>query len=238
MPDQQGRLGFKAVYGISCKSDGSMKPSSGNESAVYENRKRFFSSLGIQEGRIISARTVHGSDAALVSCKDGGRWIENFDALITRDSGIALVVTVADCMPVYFFCPRSASIGIAHAGWQGLLRGILPNTIRQMRTNFEADPESMLVRIGPHLKSCHFEIQDDLESSFAGYSHAMVRRGNRSFLRMATVALKQLSGSGIPAANIQISRDCTYCGDERYFSYRRDKPQVLETMAGYIMLEE
>ena len=51
--------------------------------------------------------------------------------MITTTSGIPMAIQVADCAPIALICETSV-IGIIHAGWRGLLAGIVENACTEM----------------------------------------------------------------------------------------------------------
>ena len=54
------------------------------------------------------------------------------DALVTSDNSLILGITAADCLPIIFYDPKNHVIGIAHAGWKGLVKGVIQNTLNKM----------------------------------------------------------------------------------------------------------
>src|SRR5258708_40102710 len=62
------------------------------------------------------------------------------DAIITRQRGVALTMSSADCVPLMFYDPVEGVIGMAHAGWRGTARGIAAATIDAMREQFGSRP--------------------------------------------------------------------------------------------------
>ena len=53
------------------------------------------------------------------------------DALVTSDKSLILGITTADCLPIIFYDPKNQVIGIAHAGWKGLVKGVIQNTVKK-----------------------------------------------------------------------------------------------------------
>ena len=80
-----------------------------------ENRARFFAKCGIEPGKVVSARLINGTNVKIINDLSQAR-ITNTDGLVTDKKGIFLSLTVADCIPVYFFDSRKDIIGLAHAG--------------------------------------------------------------------------------------------------------------------------
>jgi len=94
-----------------------------------------------------------------------------------------------------------------------------------------------MIEIGPHIKDCHFEVKDDLVKAFSYYPECVKKVKNNLYLNLEEIIIKQLVSVGLEKTNIIKSTECTYCSD-KYFSYRRDKPQEIQAMLAYIMLEK
>src|SRR3972149_6415020 len=99
-----------------------------NPAAVRENRRRYFSVLGLDPSRIVRVRQVHGNDVLVVDPGLAGR--EQFprllvdddylyDAMVTDVPGFGLTISTADCLPSFLADPRRRVIGAVHAGWRG-----------------------------------------------------------------------------------------------------------------------
>src|SRR3954468_21726456 len=56
------------------------------------------------------------------------------DGAVTSRAGVVCAVLTADCLPVLFASRDGGRVGIAHAGWRGLLNGVLSATVRALRT--------------------------------------------------------------------------------------------------------
>lgn len=77
-----------------------------------------------------TVRQVHGATVAVVS--SGGARAEEADALVCAVPGVPLACLAADCGLVGFSSPEGV-IGVAHAGWRGLLDGVLEHTVAELR---------------------------------------------------------------------------------------------------------
>jgi YfiH family protein len=75
-------------------------------------------------------RQVHG-DRVVVVTEPGGGAGQRADAAVTARTGCALAVLTADCAPVALVA--DGVVGVAHAGWRGLVGGVLERTVDAMR---------------------------------------------------------------------------------------------------------
>lgn len=136
---------------------------------VQKNRQAFLNEYSLSSEQTVSAVLEHGNHVELVTCKDAGKVFSNTDAFITQDPEVVLTITSADCLPVYFYDEDTQAIGIAHAGWKGVLKEVVVKTLKAMQEHFSSNPIDVKVFIGPHLKVCHFEVQNDVLDQFNAY---------------------------------------------------------------------
>jgi polyphenol oxidase len=228
----------KIIFGISEKNDGSMKARGDLfERDIQINRGRYFDKIGIDPRTVLVPKIFHGTVVAEAKLLDVESGEPEADALVSDDKFITLAVTVADCMSVYFFDPENNAFGIAHCGWRGVCGGILGNIVAKMADYFGTKPEKLEVMIGPHIRSCHYEVKEDVAGKFRRYPGAVSERGGKIYISLADAAVYQLSGSGVLPSNIIASDDCVYCLKDKYYSFRRDNPQEIEAMIAYIKLK-
>lgn len=222
------------IVGFSTKSDGNMclKPSGSTQidSQTTANRKKFLNSLEISTGSVITSMLEHSNNIAMIGKNDSGKTITNVDGLITTESGVFMSLTVADCLPIFLYDPDKKVIALIHAGWRGLENNILANVINKVQETYTSKLSSIIAGIGPHIGVCHYEIKNDVLEKFKIYPEAIINSGDRYFLDIGLIAKIQLSNLGINPENIEINSECTFELSNKYFSYRRDKPKMLETM--------
>src|SRR3989344_2793568 len=86
------------LYGISQKSDGSMKlfDNRADEIENLKNRSRFFKKLGIDLKSVVATVPHHGTNIVTVTAHDTGKKLLDLDGLITQEPNITLTFTVAD----------------------------------------------------------------------------------------------------------------------------------------------
>ena len=225
-------------YGFSERSDGAMNLEPGASAAEIENRRRFLRTFNIPLTETVAPALKHTTAVAQVSASDRGNVIPNVDALVTGDSKVFLTATGADCFPVFFFDPKNHAVGLAHAGWRGIVGGIVPNTINAMVHNFGSDPRQILAAVGPGIQQHHFEIKADAVESFAEYPNFLLQTEGTMVVDLSGILIFQLKQAGLLAANIYVSPHCTYCEVDKYFSFRRDKPKRVEPMLSFIGMKD
>ncbi len=158
---------------------------------------------------------VHGSKVTLVGKNDLGKTIKESDALITNQKGVFLSVRVADCLPIFIYDLKTESIGVIHAGWRGLNKGVIKNTILLMKKKFKVVSKNLKIYIGPHICEKHYQVGEEVSRKFVKYN----AKGSLDISAIARVQMKEL---GISIKNIKVDESCTF-EDKSLFSYRRDK---------------
>lgn len=223
-------------FGLSTRNDGAMNLHLGESKITQHNREAFFARQNVSLNRVIFPFLQHGVEIAIVDKSNCNEKQPLVDALLSNDPEVVLALTCADCAPVYFFDPIQKAFGLVHAGWRGVEKNINGKVVWSFLKNFSSQARDLKVMIGPHLQACHFEIKNDLIQLFSDYQEFIVFRENKAFLELGQIIKKQLLLTGVLPENIIVSKDCTYCQKNRYFSYRRTNPK-LEVMVAYLGLK-
>jgi hypothetical protein len=229
------KRGLSFVHGLSRKKDGNMKMSGAScDSMVLLNRQKFLSRMRIKKADLVVVSSEHKNKVKTIKSarKKHGY---NCDALLSDRKDVILGVTVADCLPIYFFDKKKKVVGIAHAGWRGLLAGVVEKVVIKMIKDYKSQTEDISVIIGPHIQRKNYEIGRDIACKFGGYKKSIIIKKKKFFLDLSNVAVQILTKQGIRPANIDISKKDTYA-DKKCFSFRRDKPVNVEAMLAYIKL--
>jgi YfiH family protein len=228
----------QVITGVSEKDDGSCRlwPDGALNQRSFKNRERFFHRIGVSPANVLGALPTHSNNVMTVGPNDRGRIFAGVDGFVTAAPDVFLSVTAADCLPVFLYDPVRQAVGLLHAGWRGLQNGVVAAGIRKMQS-LGSDPRNILAALGPGIGPCHFEVQPDLLPHFESYlSEALQERGGKQFLDLKAIAAAELKEAGLALGHIQVESECTACLPDRYFSYRRDKPPILEVMVAVIGL--
>lgn len=73
---------------------------------------------------------VHGNTVVQIGEQSVSMTPANADAMTTTEQGTALAIMTADCVPVVLFQPTTGQIAAIHAGWKGLVNGVIANTVQ------------------------------------------------------------------------------------------------------------
>jgi YfiH family protein len=197
---------------------------------VIENRRRTAQALHLPASALVCAEQVHGGGVAVVGESDAGRGatavetaIPAADALVTDTPGLLITLFFADCLPVLLADTERRAVGLAHAGWRGLVAGIVENTVAAMRDSFGTDPATLIAAVGPGIGPCCFEVGEEVAAHFPGATLRSPKKARPS-VDLAAAAASRLEAAGVPAGQITLAGECTACGDPaRWFSHRRDR---------------
>jgi YfiH family protein len=237
LPDWPAPANVRAVMttragGVSWAPWDSLNPAShvgDDPAAVAENRRRVCAHLPSEP---LWLNQVHGVCVAECpppqpSPASGGGGVEA-DASLSRQPGQVCAVLTADCLPV-LFCDRAGSVvAAAHAGWRGLMSGVLEETVTKMAV----PPDQIMVWLGAAIGPRAFEVGDEVREAFVS-RHPLTAVAFRPALpgtldgaprkwladlyalariRLAAAGVGEVYGGGL----------CTYTDAARFYSYRRD----------------
>ncbi|MCT2538047.1 peptidoglycan editing factor PgeF [Aquibacillus koreensis] len=202
-----------------------------NHEDVLVNRQIISRQLQIPLEKWVMGQQTHGTSVAIVSDQDAGRGAKNqidsisgVDGLITNEKGLLCTAMFADCVPVYFFDPKTGWIGIAHAGWRGTVNQIVVQVINSL-VEQGSHLRDVMVVIGPCIGKHAYEVDknviDHIPDSYK--PNVVTRKTNGHYL----LDLRQLNKDilmdlGLEEKNIAVSQYCTY-EDQMFFSHRRDQ---------------
>jgi hypothetical protein len=174
---------------------------------------------------------VHGTRC--VDAAQAERGVEA-DASFTRERGLVCAVLTADCLPVLLCDERASVVAVAHAGWRGLVAGVIEATVAAM-----GEPGTRLLAwLGPAIGPQAFEIGGEVRDIFIGHDarahEAFVAADNGKWrCDIALLACQRLAALDI--RRVASADYCTVAAADRFFSYRRDG--VTGRMASLIWLE-
>ena len=137
-----------------------------NKASVLENRKMLKFNYDLPSEPIWINQT-HSSiciDAASI------KTTLEADAIYSSKVGVVCAIMTADCLPVFVSKKDGKMVGIAHAGWRGLVSGIIENLVR----SFNSDGEDLVVHLGPAISKNYFEVGDEVRKLYLSSFHRCV----------------------------------------------------------------
>ncbi|WP_339843381.1 peptidoglycan editing factor PgeF [uncultured Halopseudomonas sp.] len=188
----------------------------GDEPAhVAANRAELQRSLGARPAWL---KQVHGT---VVVEANAGQILEA-DAAWTEEPGLACSIMTADCLPVLLCNQAGTRVAAAHAGWRGLLAGVLDNTVDAM----DEAPGNLMAWLGPAIGPQAFEVGPEVFEAFCA-AHALSReafvpsgRSDHYLADIYMLARQRLEACGVQ--RIYGAEHCTVSDPTQFFSYRRD----------------
>mgnify|MGYP002877020243 CR=1 FL=1 len=188
------------------------KDNSNNIKENIEIAKKFIT----KEKKILIIPNQSHSSKCLIVRKN--KFDYNCDSIVTRDSNFILGITTADCLPIIFIDYQSKVIGICHAGWRGLKRDIIENTINKM-LKINSKKSNIRAFIGPCIRKNSYEVSREFINIMKfNVKGLWTKKNDKYYFDLPKLAKCKLNGSGISA--IVDSKIDTF-KNKKYFSYRR-----------------
>jgi hypothetical protein len=184
---------------------------------VGENRRRLCEAASLP-GEPLWLEQVHGTAVAL---HDGDVAAPRADASIATSAGRVCAVLTADCLPVVLADRAGTRLGVAHAGWRGLVGGVVEATIAALG----CPAEELVAWLGPAIGPAAFEVGPEVREAFVTRLPTLAEcfvenaRG-RLQADLYGLARRQLAVAGVTA--VYGGGWCTASDSRRFFSFRRE----------------
>ncbi len=140
------------------------------------------------------------------------------DAIVTRKKNVVCAVMTADCLPIFASNQSGTQVGVAHAGWQGILNGVIEAFIQSF------DNRDLRIYFGAAISVKNLEVGGEVFERFTAKDRklgaAFTQKGTKYHLDIYQAARIILNDLGVKA--ITGGGQCTVEQEEDYFSYRRD----------------
>ena len=179
------------------------------EEHVEENRRRLCAEVGADVARLALNRQQHS--AIVNRARAGGRG-EPGDGLWTNEPGLPMLELTADCVPIALAREDRPGLAVLHAGWRGLLEGIVGAGAAELGGTLRA-------AVGPAIGPCCYEVGPEVAEPFRRRFGPDVVTGR--MLDLWTSAERALREAGV--ATVERFDLCTSCNPELFFSHRRDE---------------
>jgi len=158
---------------------------------------------------------VHGTQVASHDAPATGWTIhEATDGHATRQSGVLLCVTVADCIPVFLLHPPTRTVGLLHAGWRGTASGILERGVASVALLARCHASDVIMHCGVGICGSCYEVGPEVTKALHG-----VAGTDRSHVDLRAELTLRAHRSGLH--DLTVSGWCSAHDDQRFFSHRR-----------------
>ena len=184
---------------------------------VVENRIRLCDAAAADADGATMAWQRHGAVVSRAQPRGivmPGTVYDHCDGLWSDEQGRAMLLLTADCMPIAIARAddRPPALAILHAGWRGLLAGVVAAGVRALGVG------GLAAAIGPSIGPCCYEVGDEVAKPFTeAFGEDVVRDGKLDLWTSAERALRAAGCEHVDRLDL-----CTSCGADRFFSHRRD----------------
>jgi purine-nucleoside/S-methyl-5'-thioadenosine phosphorylase / adenosine deaminase len=178
---------------------------------VDENRRIACEAIGADVAKLALNFQVHSSRVRRAEPATRG---EQADGLWTDEPGLPILAMSADCLPIALArADGPPAIAVLHAGWRGLLEGIVASGVEALGGG------DLAAAVGPGIGPCCYEVGEEVAAPFRKrFGDDVVRDGR---LDLWTSAEQALRAAGV--GRIDRFDRCTACEPETFFSHRRDR---------------
>jgi hypothetical protein len=183
---------------------------------VEANREALAKEVDLPRERLVFMNQVHGTEVAEVD----GPWVGDppeVDGIVTRATGLALAVLVADCVPVLLHDERAGVLGAVHAGRPGMVAGVVVRAVHAMR---DLGASSICATVGPSVCGRCYEVPQEMALAAASAAPASAARSwtGTHAIDVSAGVVEQLATAGV---GVHWVPGCTRETGDLY-SYRRD----------------
>lgn len=203
---------------------------------VIENLRLFAEAVGFEAENTVSVDQVHSDRIRQISRTNFGEGyfkesLESCDGYISTEPDAVIGVKTADCVPILIYAPPNGSFGGAvmalHAGWRGTALGIASKAVERA-VSLGATASEMKVAIGPSIGKCCYEVRDDFYAEFCKHAGRELTEkyvtpcndGEHFLADLKGANRELLERSGVLSLNIDVSKTCTCCEPDEFFSHR------------------
>ena len=169
------------------------------------------------EAALATCTQVHGVTVHRATHEGAWRECDSCDALWSDHHGVALGIKIADCLPVAMLDPAHGIVANAHSGWRGAVAGVTAAALDASRV----DPATSFAYLGPSIRTCCFEVGEEVASQFD--ARYLDRTRPKPHVDLVRFTIDILRSRGFGEERISDSEICTRCEGSIFHSYRRDK---------------
>lgn len=197
-----------------------------SDANIAENYRRLLGATGLVGRSLCRVHQTH-SDRVLVILPgqphDNAR---QADALVTADPATTVSIRTADCVPLLVSSSDGRWVAAVHAGWRGVVAGILPTTLGRLIEESSRPAADFTLAIGPCIGPDAFEVGPEVviefEQAFGDDAPISRRCGSKAHIDLPAALCIQALRAGLPSGQIDQTDLCTYRQRDLFFSHRRD----------------
>jgi len=209
---------FGVVAGITTRAGGSLGLWSDEPVGEVMTRWRTFrQAFEPRFPTIVLGHQVHGTELRWYETIPPG-WLvlDRVDGHATRQSGVLLTVTVADCVPVYLAAPESGLVALLHAGWRGIADGILEQAVGSIGALAKVHHRDIVMHCGISICGNCYEVGSEVAECLSGRPN-----GTPTHVDLRSILAARAATLGVGA--VTVSAYCTAHHNDRFYSHRASK---------------
>ncbi|MBR2704924.1 MAG: peptidoglycan editing factor PgeF [Clostridia bacterium] len=195
------------------------------------NYVKICKSLGLDNNNVIKPIQTHTNNVDIVKENSKTEDFQDIDGLVTDLKNKVLSAVFADCNSLFLYDPVKNVIGNIHSGWRGTVGRIGEVAINKMIDTYGCSPSDIICCIGPSIRQCHFEVEDDVRSLFfdAFQDESIIKLGEmkdgkqKYYIDSVKAITGMLIECGLRPENIIDCGICTLCNKDYFHSYRDAK---------------
>ena len=188
------------------------------ESSVVKNRTALIQQCQLP-AEPVWLDQVHGTKVVDLERLSGSALVQA-DAAITRSENLLCTVMTADCLPILLCKMDGTAVAAIHAGWRGLLAGVIENTVLSL-----TEPEKILAWLGPAIGPSRFEVGGEVRNAFVDKKPIMqqaFQQLDRTHYLADLYALARITLLSCGVKRMYGGEHCTYNQADQFYSYRRE----------------
>ena len=191
-----------------------------NSTKDSDDYKKICKEININNENIVHPKQTHTKIVRIVNEDDESSNFDEVDGLITDKKNKALSLYFADCTALFLYDPIKNVIGDIHSGWRGTVQKIGMVAVQKMQEEYNCNPEDIICCIGPTIRQCHFQVEEDVKDLF------MQAFNDESIIKVGEVVDgKQKYYINAVKANINMMKSCGLKEENMFCSSRTDSLQ-------------
>ncbi len=204
---------------------------------VRQNFIRFGDAIGIPASEMVLTQQTHTTNLRYCTEQDRGKGVlcerdyHDVDGLYTDREHVALVISFADCVPVFLTDPVHRVIAAVHSGWRGTVGRISTEMVGLMAERFGTDPADITALIGPSICAGCYEVDEPVVERFREvyserdcdmiFYQTEAQQGSGHYqLDLWQANRLNLEAAGVTSEHIEMTNLCTCCNPQLIFSHR------------------
>ncbi len=222
---------FKVIFTKKSSGNFSFQQKSFDISISKKNRYDFFTRYNIPIFNVLNPILQHDKNYIIATQPSS---IEAYkpesqnsyaDAVLVLKENLYGMITFADCIPIALLNTKTNACASIHLGSRSIIKNVICDLVNEWNNLLKEDSKNWFAIIGPSIYYMNYEVQDDF--------YQLIHDTNKSLLNFIHYKDKKLYFDNRAALFNQLkmlsinrifSLDFNTYTDERFSSYRKDKP--------------